>query len=270
MAKEAEANATGTKPATSDNASKRGFDFRFAWLFLVGSLIILLAGWIISVIFNNSSHSNKAIDSDKKIKQVTVEINFNPTLYHGRYEPHGNLQTFVDKEKLAAEVKNLEGPIKTMIENAFEDAFKAKAEALGSRVDDTWSAVQGIGLISAIIGVLITVLVLYFSFSNADTIDRFAKNAERDIAELRKHTKDDATKQVSEAITIQQPAMADEVLSNVTQLIFKPEYIQKILDEKSKSRNTNKDSNDNIRQGQEDNALRNVVPQNLLPEGSAN
>jgi|GEM_PF-4142427 hypothetical protein len=59
------------------------------------------------------------------------------------------------------------------------------------RIDDIWASIQAIGLISGIIGVLITVLVLYFSFSNStqisNAIDEFEKQKSRLESETREN-----------------------------------------------------------------------------------
>lgn len=58
------------------------------------------------------------------------------------------------------------------------------------RISDIWASIQAIGLISGIIGVLITVLVLYFSLSNSAQISNAIADFEKQKAEIKNETRE--------------------------------------------------------------------------------
>ncbi len=68
------------------------------------------------------------------------------------------------------------------IQKYIHEIIARDLQATDARIGDIWSSIQAIGLITSIIGVLITVLVLYFSFANSSQIN----NAIQDIDQKSK------------------------------------------------------------------------------------
>jgi hypothetical protein len=159
----------------SDSTSKSKNIQSHSWTkWLAGLLVLVLTGWVGFAVYNLHKAGG---DSQKEFKlngesPVNVSVTFSPTLYHGQYEKHGDVAIIYDKDAMDREMARLQLQLNDMVTKAFEKTLNDQSEKYGKRVDDTWSAVQGIGLISAIIGVLITVLVLYFSISNSETLEK--------------------------------------------------------------------------------------------------
>lgn len=65
-----------------------------------------------------------------------------------------------------------------------------QTDNVDARISDIWASIQGIGLISGIIGVLITVLVLYFSLSNSAQISNAIADFEKQKTEIRNETRE--------------------------------------------------------------------------------
>jgi gas vesicle protein len=144
-----------------------------AWLRLAYSLIGVLFVWVLaSIVALYSQRTSIAPDNLKP----TIEIKFSPIISQSKNRVSGDVSVIYDERSIKEQVALWQPHINEALTKAYDSAMKDKTEAMQNRITDTWSAVQGIGLISAIIGVLITVLVLYFSFSNSNEISELAEN----------------------------------------------------------------------------------------------
>lgn len=150
-------------------------------IFLMVLITIFTCAWVGTSIFTQIKAAKEAPTKESVLLPAWFDISFKPTLYHSKYEPHGNLQTYANREEIDQEVQRFGKQLEAGVKKAVDESLAGTLEPYEKRLDDTWSAVQGIGLISAITGLLITILVLYFSFQNSDQIQTASDDFEKQL-----------------------------------------------------------------------------------------
>ncbi len=237
------------------------------WVYLATALTAGLLLWFLAstwVLLFKGPLTSAAVFPPPK-----VEIIFSPIIQKMQNGPQGDVAFVYDTASMERQIQLWQPRINQAFGDAYENAMKDKTEAMQTRIGDTWSAVQGIGLISAVIGVLITVLVLYFSFANSDAINS-AKGEMFDAAkkQVEKHLSDgEALKNALEATL--EAALIKELKNSLEPaikqiLLNSPNLISDITDNLyNKKSNTDK-------QPSPDNFVNGTTPSNILKTQPAN
>ena len=209
------------------------------WVGLAITLTVGLLCWFgasIWVLLLKSPAISAAAASPPK-----VEIIFSPIIQTMKNGPQGDVAFVYDTASMERQIQLWQPRINQAFGDAYESAMKDKTEAMQTRISDTWSAVQGIGLISAVIGVLITVVVLYFSFANADQINSAKAEMFADAkVELNKYLNEKNVLQDALEIKLQTDSAKDllskiltEILDSKSSKELLSTILTEILDSKS-------------------------------------
>lgn len=132
------------------------------WVWMAGALTATIVAWTIGMLLSFWFNQN---DNQSINITGTVQV-------YGVSDADGSL-------------------LSESIKSAVTESLRIDLAEVDDRLGETWSAIQGIGLISAVIGVLITVLVLYFSFQNSASISRAEEklnDAKNELTDTAKET----------------------------------------------------------------------------------
>lgn len=197
------------------------------WVAIAWVLTLGLVAWIGFSIFAgwSTSHSNDkkpTITLNVDVKSTDIkDINTAGNVVFKRIQPHD----------FKVDVKNWGAAIVPVLNKAVQDVTKDQIEGIEKRVGDTWSAVQGIGLISAVVGVLITVVILYFSFQNSSEINKVKENFDSAEDKLFVRTQEKTLERIEKDL----PRMLNKELGSAIATKFEARepqggtYIQKML-----------------------------------------
>jgi len=171
----------GVENESSHSSEKMYTKYLPHWVWMAWGLCGLIAFWVIAIAASLAFNQSRGIDLTESATPINISVNIRPVLIReidssGTEKTSPYFVNITDQDREAWRA-GMEPAIKQIVLTAAQ----AELQSFDDRINEVWAAIQGIGLISAVIGVLITVLVIYFSFHNSASISS-AKTEIKDYA----------------------------------------------------------------------------------------